>query len=130
VPRQPTTDSQQQLAALTRARDRYEAAFEEAFDAMVSINDDARIVDANPQAASIYGLDNRELLGRAIPEFLPADFDFETAWEQFQEAGGERDTVTIHGADGVKRPVEYAATTDIVPSQHLIIVREQSEHAE
>jgi len=127
VPRQPTTDIQQHVTDLTRARNRYEAAFQQAFDAMLILDDDARIIDANPQAATVYGLDGLELLGRSIPEFLPADFDFDAAWEQFREAGTERDTVTVIGADGTERSVEYAATTNIVPGQHLLIVRDQSE---
>jgi PAS domain S-box-containing protein len=124
VPRSPATDEMQELAELKQARDQYEAAFEAAFDAQVIINDDARIIEANPEAATIYGLDRSDLRGRAIPEFLPDDFDFEAAWTEFQNSGRDRDTVTIKGADGVDRQVEYTASTDIVPGQHLVISRD------
>lgn len=127
APRRPNSTVQQQLSELSRARERYQAAFEESFDAMLIINDEARIVDANPEAVAIYGLDGQELLGRSLPEFLPDWFDFEAAWESFQEAGDERDIVPIHAADGVVRTVEYAATTDIIPDQHLLVVRDVSE---
>jgi PAS domain S-box-containing protein len=127
VPRSPEETLTQQVTELRQARDRYQAAFENAFEGMVIVDDDARIVAANPEAADIYGPDRQELLGRSIREFLPDEFDFEAAWDAFKAAGTERDTVTIVGTDGVERPVEYAATADIVPGQHLTTVRDISD---
>ena len=127
VPRRPATALGGQLTALTHARDRYEAAFEAASDALVLINDDAQIVDANPAATQIYGYDRPSLLGRPIPEFLPEGFDFESAWLAFKRGELRRDTVTLLDGNGDERHVEYAATTDVVPGQHLLIVRELEE---
>jgi len=126
VPRSPEGNVKQQVAELRQARDRYQAAFENAFDGMVIIDDDARIVAANPEAAAIYGPDRQELLGRLIREFLPDEFDFKTAWAEFQAAGTDRDTVTVVGTGGVERPVEYTATADIVPGQHLLTLRDMT----
>lgn len=127
IPRAPETSTRQQITELQQVRDRYEAVFEEAFDAMVIIDDDARIVDANASVPEIYGVEKSEALGRPIYEFLPDDFDFEPAWEAFKEAGRIRDTVTIVGGHGERQAVEYTATTDIVPGQHLLVVRERTE---
>ena len=124
IPRRSTTGLGDQLTKLTRARDTYEAAFEAASDGLVLINDDARIVDANPAATQIYGYDRPSLLGRPLPEFLPAGFDFESAWLAFKRGELHRDTVTLLDENGDERHVEYAATTDVVPGQHLLIVRE------
>lgn len=128
VPRTPDIDVHQQVAQLQRTRDQYQAAFDEAVDAMVIVNDDARIIDANRRSTEIYGLERPKLLGREIPEFLPNDFDFEAEWRKFQDSRGVRDTVTIVGGDGVKREVEYTARTDIVPGLHLIVSRETNGH--
>ena len=87
-------------------------------------------VDANPAAESVYGLSTQELLGRSIAEFLPKDFDFTSAWKDFQSTGASRDTVTVIGADGVERCVEYTATSDVVPGQHFMTVRETSPSEE
>jgi PAS domain S-box-containing protein len=124
VPRSPEVETQPQVAELREPRDRYQAAFEKAFEGMFILNDDARIVAANPEAATIYGTGRQELLGRSLPEFLPGEFDFEDAWAEFKAAGTERDTVTYIRSDGVERPVEYTATADIVPGQHLIAFRD------
>ena len=124
VPRSPEVETQPQVAELREPRDRYQAAFEKAFEGMFILNDDARIVAANPEAATIYGTDRQELLGRSLPGFLPGEFDFEDAWAEFKAAGTERDTVTYIRSDGVERPAEYTATADIVPGQHLIAFRD------
>lgn len=127
IPRKTNTNVHQQLSELTRARDQYMAAFEEANDGMIIINDDARILHANPEASNIYGLDHQALLGQSLQQFLPDNFEFDAAWYEFQDAGRERDTVTIVGADGVERQVEYSATTDIIPGQHLVVSRDITE---
>lgn len=127
IPRKTDPAVQQQLSKLTRARDQYQAAFEAANDAMVILNDDARIIDANPEASSIYGMDQQALLGQPLQQFLPDDFDFEIAWREFRNSERVRDTVTIVGADGVERQVEYSATTEIVPGQHLVVSRDITE---
>ncbi len=113
----------QHVSELYRARDLFEATFQEASDAMIIINNDAQIVHANVEAGRIYGTDQQALLGQSIARFFPDDFDFEATWSGFEESGYARDTVTIVGEDGLEREVEYSAKTDIVPGQHLIIGR-------
>jgi len=130
IPRNQTVDAEQQVVELQRARDQYRAAFEAAHDAMVIINDEAQIIEANPEASNIYGLEQQALLGQPLRRFLPDRFDFERAWRKFTTTERERDTVIIVGADGVERLVEYSATTDVIPGQHLVISREITESVE
>jgi len=130
IPQNPTSDADRDVVELRRADDQYRAAFEEANDAMVIIDDDARIVDANPAASGIYGLEKRDLLGQPFQRFLRDEFEFERAWREFKDAERERDTVTIVGADGTERRVEYSASTDVVPGQHLVVSRDITEGVE
>lgn len=130
IPRTPDAGAEQHMRRLRQARDEYQAAFEEAFDGMVLFDDEARIIDANPAASDIFGLDRQALLGRAIPEFLRDGFDFEAVWDQFKNAGDLRETVTIVGKDGTDRLVEYSATTDVVPGHHLVTYRDITERQE
>lgn len=127
VPRSGEVPDVDEPAEIKRARDRYEAAFADAFDAMLILNDAGRIVDANGAAGDVFGLDDQELLGWSIREFLPEEFDFEATWEEIQHSETDRDTVRVVTAGGEVRHVEYAATTDIVPGQHLLIVRDVSD---
>jgi len=121
------TDTTNELTQLTRARDQYQAAFEEASDAMVISNDEARILDVNPAAAVRYGLDRQNLLGRALSDLHADEFGFEDVWQELQTTGEVSGTVTFAGPDGVDRSIEYSAQADIIPGQHLFISREVTE---
>ena len=115
---------------LARAHDQYQAAFEACSDAMVILDTDSRIVEANPAAADVFGLDSRELLGRSVAEFLPDDFDVETARNRLRDADRVRDTVRIAAADGVDRLVEYTGTADVVPGHNLFVGRPVADAAD
>ena len=127
IPRKAAASPQERLAKLTRARDQYRAAFEESTDTMVIVNDDARVVEANPAAEHVYGVERQALLGRHLSEFIPAEVDFDATWNEFQQSGVDRDTIPVTGGDGVTRQVEYSAVTDIVPGEHLVISRDVTD---
>jgi len=127
VPRMPTAGETEDLADLRQARDQYRAAFEEAFDAQLLLDDEARIIEANPEASEIYGLERTALRGRSLAEFFPGEFDFEEAWSTFRDNGRDRNIVTVSGADGQDRQVAYSATSNVVPGQHLLIARDVTE---
>jgi len=120
-----TTDSQ--LPELTRARDQYLAAFEESNEAMVITDDDALILDANETASTLYDRPKAELRGRSLSGTIPDSVDFEARWETLTTEGTVRDTVTVRDATGGERIIEYAATANIVPGQHLIIAHDATD---
>jgi PAS domain S-box-containing protein len=124
IPRLPESGRKKKITELTRSRDQYHAAFEEATDALLITDDEGRIVDTNAEATAVFGLDRKQLLGRSLREFLPEAFDFDGEWHQFQTDTERRDTVTIHGADGVDRTVEYTGAANVVPGQHLFVARD------
>lgn len=130
IPRKPDVTAQQQVTEITRSRDKYKAAFEEATDAITMVNDDGRIVDANEAASAILGVEDTELLGRSLTEFLPDEFAFEAGWQDLQQAGIERETTTIIDADGTERIIEYSGTAGIIPGQHLLVSRDVTERRE
>lgn len=137
VPRNPTsvseqqlTDGEQQLAELQRARDQYRAAFDEANDAIIMLNDDAQIIDANPEASNIFGLKQKALLGQPLQRFLPHEFGSEATWNEFNDDKQDRGTATIVGANGIERLIEYSTTADVIPGQHLIVIRDVTERKE
>jgi len=127
VPRKATGNADEELTKLTQARDQYQAAFGEARDAMIIVNDDARIIDANERASQLYGMDEQALLGQPLSRFFPDDFDFEAFWRKSHEDGTDLDTMTLVGGDSVERTVEYSAANKIVPGQTLIVSRDVTE---
>ena len=130
VPRSATGSQGRELLDVQRARDQYRAAFEGAFDAVYILNDEARIVKANPSAADLYGLDLAELRGRSIMEFLPEKYDSDEVQNFLQENDTEPGTVTIVTAEGAEREIEISSAANIVPGQHLITARDVTERVE
>ncbi|MFB6126712.1 MAG: PAS domain-containing protein [Halolamina sp.] len=122
VPRSAEPEDEQ-VTELRKARDLYQAAFDGATDGMLIVDDETRIVDANPEAGTVYGRTREELLGQPLRDVSSDDFDFESAWTTLQETGRDRNTSVVVGGDGKERPVEYAATADIVPGHHLVVIR-------
>lgn len=126
VPRS-TQETTQQVERLQTGRNLYRATFEDASDAMIVVDDDALIVRANPEAATLYGVERENLRGHSLQEFFAPGYDFETTWETLHEADGGRTTEVIQRADGTERVVEYSGRSDIVPGYHLFISRDVTE---
>jgi PAS domain S-box-containing protein len=117
------------LVALQRARDQFEAVFDESFDAMAIVDNDGRYLEVNASAVELFGTPYEELLGAHIGKFTPTDFDFEAAWKHFVNQGEQQDRFTLVRPDGTERIVEYSATANVVPGQHLSILRDVTNRA-
>ena len=130
IPRKTDVTVQQQVTELTRSRDKYKASFEKASDAIAIVDDDGRIIDANEAMCAIFGVKEDEVIGRSVAEFLPSGSEFDSEWQDFQETGGQRDTTTILGADGVERIIEYSSSRNVISGQHLFISRDITERKE
>lgn len=124
VPRTPLAEGNEQVSELVRARDQHKAAFDEAGDGMIIIDDEARILDVNKEVGKIFGVDKQKLLGRSIQDFLSDDFDFEVEWNKILSADRKRDKVTVVSGDGRESTVEYTSKTNVVPGQHLMVMRD------
>ncbi|AGN01871.1 GAF sensor signal transduction histidine kinase [Salinarchaeum sp. Harcht-Bsk1] len=130
LPRRSDPSSTGEMRRLTRGYDRFQAVFEKSFDAMVVVDDDRRIVDANPHAAELLGVRKQELLGRTIGEFAVAEIDRDEMWRRIQAGGSGEGTFSLVDADGNRRTIEYTATADVVPGQHLLVGRDVTERIE
>jgi len=110
-----------------RLQARYQGAFEEGFDAMVLADDDGTYIEANRSACTLLELDKDELIGRSIDDFTPDEHDFAADWASFENASTDRGTIPIVTARGTEKTVEYAATRDIVPGEHLAVLRDVTD---
>ena len=122
------TDRKQQKQVLEEERDRFRTIFEDAFDAMVIFDNDGQYTRVNEQAATLFGVSKEELIGRTFADFAPEGFDFEAALGEFQQTQQERGTVTVIRPDGTERLIEYTASADIIPDQHLAVLRDVTEN--
>ncbi|MDR5657846.1 PAS domain S-box protein [Halodesulfurarchaeum sp. HSR-GB] len=131
IPRTTKEVGQQEVPELARSRDQYKAAFKEAGDGMTITDDKARILDVNKEAARIYGVDQQELIGRPIREFISDNFDFEAEWGAIKDTEIKRGEMKIVSGDGGGvSPIEYTAKSHIIPGQHLIVSRDVTERKE
>jgi PAS domain S-box-containing protein len=117
------------LAAAERSG-RYRAAFEKALDAMVIADDEGRYVDANRAARDLFGAPRSGIVGESVGTFVPEGFDLDGAWKDFGDERAQRGTIEIRRPDGGTRTVEYAAVADIVPGEHLSVLRDVTEREE
>jgi PAS domain S-box-containing protein len=107
-----------------RTERRFRAVFTQGFDAMLVANEDGYYVDANPMAERIMGLPREELLGKRISAFAEEDFDFGAVWAAFLEEGEMAGEFTLVRPDGERRILEFDAVTNIIPGEHLSVVRD------
>jgi PAS domain S-box-containing protein len=111
-------------------RDRFEAVFHEASDAMILADDDGTYLDVNTATCDLFDRPREDLLGHTAEDFAADDYDFDTAWDRFRETRTERGLFPVERPDGTVRIAEYAATADVLPGEHLSVLRDITKHRE
>jgi len=122
------TQRKQRQQEIKTERDRFQAIFNDAFDAMVIFDDDRQYIKVNEQATELFGFPKAELIGKTIDDFVPERIDSEERFQKLKQTERERNTITVVRSDGAERIVEYAASTNIAPGQYLAILRDVTEH--
>jgi len=98
---------------LSRAPDRYQAAFTNAQIPLLLLDESGRIIDANEQAETLFGQTRSSLLGRNGTELFA---EVERS-ELFADATSSRQVET----DTAETPtVRWQVSNDIIPGQHLM----------
>ena len=116
--------------ALRGSEAQLRAIFTSAIDAIVVADDDGRYVDCNPAAEELFGAPRRELLGRSVADFAPADADVGAAWKDFRHKGTAMGTFRLLRPDGGERHVEFSATADVMPGRHVSVLRDVTARRE
>ncbi|HLO49430.1 MAG TPA: PAS domain S-box protein [Kamptonema sp.] len=101
--------------------------FEMALDGIAIADDRGCYLDVNPATCELFGLERKELLGRCIIEFAEPGYDFQQAWQEFQQQEKVRGEFRLVRPDGNIRIVEYAATANFLPHRHLSVMRDITE---
>ena len=120
------TDRREREQRLRESEQRLRSLFEEAFDAMVLTDDEGACVDLNPAACDLFERSRETVLGWPFTDLVPDDNGFDWPWQAGQTSE-RRGTLALHTATGDSRIVECAVTPNVVPSRHLLVIRDVTE---
>lgn len=130
------TERRRTQEELRQSRRWLEALFDNALEAMLLADNEARYVDANPAACALTGFSREELLRMTVWDVTPVT-SLEVGrdlWRAFIGAGKQSGEYTLRRKDGSNVEVEYRAVAHIIPGLHLSVLadvtdRERAEEA-
>jgi PAS domain S-box-containing protein len=105
---------------------RFRSVFLDAADAMLLLDDDRRIIDANRAAIASIGEPGQSLLGQALDEFLApgGGEQLEAAWRELLAFGEAKREHALGPAGRTSRLVECSYRASVHGSRHLCIARD------
>jgi two-component system cell cycle sensor histidine kinase/response regulator CckA len=103
------------------------AVLDNAFEAVLLIDDEGRFVDSNPAACSLFGLSRDELAGRPLSEFAEPATGSDDLWSALVGCGEATGASVLVCADGARRYIEYSAKAHVLPERHLAVLRDVTE---
>ncbi len=109
-----------------------QALFDHIQDAIFFLDDEARIVDANPAACALLGYRAVELENRDVWEVLRVRSLLrpEVLWEAFLREGKQTGETQLQSRDGTLTFVEVNAVAHIAPGIHMAILRDITERVQ
>ena len=114
---------------MLRERDQqFRAVFDNALDALLVVDDERRLVEANPAARTMLKVSADVLPPIAIETFLdPASAaGIAERWNESPRSRHDKGELILV-AEGGKRTVEFTFTAAVMPGRHLFIWRDVSE---
>jgi DNA-binding CsgD family transcriptional regulator len=112
------------LATATDEQLRREPSFWRSLVPMVIAGDDRRYVAANPAACLLLRLPEEEILRLTVDDLTPPENRSQIGplWDAFIRDGTQEGEYELLMPDGARVRVEYSATANIEPGQHLSIL--------
>lgn len=111
--------------ALRQSEATVRAIFENSLDGIVIFESSGACVEANVAAASLVGVARNELIGSRLCDFC--DKGFAEEWEHLSQLGNGRGQFWVYLRNGARRLVDYCFTANILPGQHLAMLRDITE---
>lgn len=96
------------------------------FDALAVVDDERRYRRINPATAELFGTDVTAIIGARIEDFTPSELwpVLERLWGDLRQQGTLEGPYEMMRRDGVRALIEFRATCDFAPGEHLIAARE------
>jgi diguanylate cyclase (GGDEF)-like protein/PAS domain S-box-containing protein len=108
---------------------RFKAVFESALDPLVILDDSGAIVEVNPAARSLLGVDDNQLYSINFHDFLSAETKEanDVLWEDFLRSGEGSGEARFTRPDGETREIEFYSKAHVLPGYHLVAVRDVTQ---
>jgi PAS domain S-box-containing protein len=117
----PTPPSETHLSHKGLSR-LFSAAFRQSKNAMMLLDADRVIVDANGASLKLAGYKRKEILGRSVYDFVEgAPILSREQWQARLAEGRFEGETEIRRVDGSRVVVQWAATSEVVTGRHLIL---------
>lgn len=118
-------ERKQSEEALRHSEATVRAIFENSLDAIVIIDGEATVLEANSAAAELMGFPREKLVRTHLLDF--GDEELEDEWHHFQDSRRAHGRFWIRRGDGTKRLVECSFNADILLERHLVVFRDVTE---
>src|SRR6476646_2633611 len=111
--------------ALRQSEATVRAIFESSVEGIVIFAGDGICLEANAAAATLVNLTRNDLIGARLCEFCEKGFD--QVWTELSLSESGRGQFWAQLKDGSRRLVDYSFTANILPGQHLAMLRDITE---
>jgi two-component system cell cycle sensor histidine kinase/response regulator CckA len=111
--------------ALRQSQATVRAIFENSLDGIVIFEGTGLCTEANAAAATLVGVPREELIGCRLCDFCAKGF--EEVWVELSQLPSGRGQFWIHLKNGVRRMVDYCFKANVLPGQHLAMLRDITE---
>jgi len=119
---------------IARSEERYRSLFENTLDGLLILDDEGRIVAANPAACIQVGFSVGALDGKSVESLTieTSERSRPAAWNDFFGPGRNTGEYTLARASAAAVDVEYRSVMSFAPSLHLLSFRDVTsrKHAE
>jgi PAS domain S-box-containing protein len=112
--------------SLRQSEERYRSIFKNNLEAILVMDDNAKLIDANPAACKLLGYSHGELMDLHMWNITSFrnQIDGIQLWQDFMKTGTQSGEYQLTRKDGKTVPVEYRAEANLLPGQHLSMLRD------
>ncbi|CAG9620541.1 PAS domain-containing sensor histidine kinase [Sutcliffiella rhizosphaerae] len=122
------TEKRDMELQLQNSERRFREMFQHALDAIVLVDNNGKIMRANPAASRAFELPLDELIQSKLSQFVPRNNKrVFSIVKQFGAKGEIREELEFHMPNGQKKLLEFTANKEIIDGLNMIIFRNVSE---
>jgi two-component system cell cycle sensor histidine kinase/response regulator CckA len=110
-----------------RKSDLFRAVFYEAADAMLILDEEYKVVEANPAAAALFGVSADALLNQSFDKLLTSESELHSAWPEILALGEAKREHRIVAGRGQLRLIECSYRARVHERRHLCVARDVTD---